>query len=422
MIYFIYDILLLIASVAYLPFYALRGRVHKRIFSRLGFLSPDIQASDGEGKSAIWIHAVSVGEARAVESLVRLIRGRWPRERIVVSTVTPTGYAILRKFLKKDELAFFAPLDISWVVAKFIRALRPRLLLVMETELWPNLLRLNAAAGTRIILVNGRISDRSFQGYRNLSWFFGPALRKVDLFCMQSEESARRIRRLAIPQDRIRVTGNIKFDLQDDFIEPAFFPKFKDLIGGQILWVCGSTHDNEEEAVLALYKSLRKDFTNLRLVIAPRHLERLDKIRRLIRVNGLEAAFLSKLNSFSSAQVALLDTMGDLSAVYSLADVVFIGGSLVKKGGHNPIEPAVFGKPVLFGPFMDNFREIRDIFIKEKAAIEVEHSQGLEYEMRRLLASPAERKALGERGRQILSGHRGATERTISEIARKAGL
>jgi len=418
MIYFFYDILLAIAALVYLPFYAVRGRVHGRILSRIGFFSAgEWQAP--EGQKTIWIHAVSVGEARATESLVRLFRSRWPQARIVVSTVTPTGYVILKKILRDNELAVFAPLDLSWVVRKFLRVLRPSLLVIMETELWPNLIRLGSAAGARVVIVNGRISDRSFSGYKRLAWLIGPALKHISLFCMQSRESADRIIAMGAGAGRVHVTGNIKFDIGSDFSRPAFLRKLRTLTKDQVLLVAGSTHENEEEMILGIYKSLRKDFAGLRLVIAPRHLERFDKIRRLVRVNGLEAVRLSRLETFLSGQVALLDTMGDLTALYELADVVFVGGSLVTKGGHNPIEPAVFGKPVLFGSHMDNFREIRDTFIRQGAAIEVETAPSLEYELRRLLASPAERKALGEKARELLNQNRGATERTVLEIARE---
>ncbi len=418
MTYFFYDILLTIAAVIYLPFYAVRGRVHGRILNRIGFF-PAAEWQAPEGTRTIWIHAVSVGEARATESVVRLLRSRWPRARIVVSTVTPTGYTILKKILKDGELAVFAPLDLSWVVRRFLKVLRPSLVVIMETELWPNLIRLSSAAGARVVIVNGRISDRSFAGYKRLSWLIGPALKCIRLFCMQSRESANRIIAMGADDLRVRVTGNIKFDIGSDFSRPAFLKKLRAPVKDQILWVAGSTHENEEEIILGVYKSLRKDFPSLRLAIAPRHLERIDKICRLIRVNGLEVVRLSRLETFLGGQVALLDTMGDLMALYELADVVFVGGSLVKKGGHNPIEPAVFGKPVLFGRHMDNFREIRDTFIRQGAAIEVEAAAPLEYELRRLLASPAERKALGDKARELLNQSRGATERTVLEISRE---
>ncbi|MDD5574379.1 MAG: glycosyltransferase N-terminal domain-containing protein, partial [Candidatus Omnitrophica bacterium] len=259
MIYLFYDILLLFAALVYLPFYAVRGRLHGRILSRIGiFDEDDLKAS--AGRRTVWIHAVSVGEARAAESLVRLIRKQWPQDRLVVSTVTPTGYAILKKVLKDDETAFFAPLDLSWVVRKFLLVLQPRLLVIMETELWPNLVRLSVAAGARVVVVNGRISDNSFKGYKRLLWLIGPVLKLIDVFCMQSAASAERIKALGAPADRVCVTGNIKFDLGYDAVRPPFLENMRLLAGDNMVLVAGSTHDNEEEMILGIFKSLHKDF------------------------------------------------------------------------------------------------------------------------------------------------------------------
>ena len=416
MIYFLYDILIFLAALIYLPFYALRGRVHCEILTRLGFFKKDFFLSI-KGKDVVWVHAVSVGEARAAESLFALIRDRWPQKRLVVSTVTPTGQAIIKKILKDDELSFYAPLDISFVVKKFLAHIAPGLLIIMETELWPNLIRLSKKNGAAVVVVNGRISDRSLRGYQRLKPFLGPVLKSVDLFCMQTEESAQRIIDLGVAKNRVRMTGNIKFDISSQLKESPLLERFKNIISGSLLFVAGSTHEGEEEAIVAIYQSLRKDFSRLRLLIAPRHLDRMDKIRRLVRQEGLESLFFSRLSSsFSSGQVVLLDTIGDLNSLYGFCDVAFVGGSLVEKGGHNLIEPALFGKPIFFGRHMENFKEIRDIFVRQRAAIEINSAQELEYELRRLLGDPQERKALGERARNLLESNRGAAQRTFSEI------
>ena len=266
-------------------------------------------------------------------------------------------------------------------------------------------------------MVNGRISDGSLRGYQRLKPFLGPVLKNVDLFCMQTEESAQRIIDLGVSKNRVRMTGNIKFDISSQLKESPLLARFKNIISGSLLFVAGSTHEGEEEAIVAIYQSLRKDFSRLRLLIAPRHLDRMDKIRRLVRQEGLESLFFSRLSSsFSSGQVVLLDTIGDLNSLYGFCDVAFVGGSLVEKGGHNLIEPALFGKPIFFGRHMENFKEIRDIFIRHRAAIEINSAQELEYELRRLLGDPQERKALGERARNLLESNRGAAQRTFSEI------
>lgn len=415
MVYLLYDILLFLASLIYLPFYALRGRVGRHILMRLGFFKDEhFQAL--KNQEVVWIHAVSVGEARASESLIRLIRQQWPRKRLVVSCVTPTGFAIMQKILKSDEMACYAPLDISFVVRKFLSHIHPDVLIIMETEIWPNLIRLGKERGATVIVVNGRISDRSLKWYKRFAFLLRNIFRSVDLFCMQTMEAKERIIALGAMPEQVQMTGNVKFDISEDWKEPAFLPRIKDALKGSLLWVAASTHDNEEEMVVAIYRSLRKDIGSLRLLIAPRHLERVESIRRAVRLGGLEPLLVSGAAEVSSAQVMILDTIGDLNALYRLCDVAFIGGSLVKKGGHNPIEPALFGKAILFGRYMDNFREVRDIFIREEAAIEVDTPQNLEYELRRLLADTQQIKTLGDKARRLLERNRGAASRTFSAM------
>jgi len=420
MIYLLYDILLFLAYVIYLPFYVIRGRFHPDILTRAGFYKKEV-FNALRAKDTVWVHAVSVGEARAAESLLRLIRSTWQDRRIAISTVTPTGYEIVKKFLKKDEVVFYAPLDITFAVNMALHLVSPGLLVIMETEIWPNLIRLAKKRGVPVVIVNGRISDRSFEKYKRFRFMFIETLKVIDLFCMQTKEAADRIISLGGQKDRVKVTGNIKFDISADLKEPAFLGRLKESLRGSLLFIAGSTHDGEEDGIVNIYKSLRKDFPNLRLMIAPRHLDRVDKIRRMIRLSGLEAINLSTIAAseiVSSAQVLVVNTIGDLSVLYRLSDLSYVGGSLVPKGGHNPIEPALFGKPIIFGRFMDNFKEIRDIFIREKAAIEVDDFKGLEYELRRLLASSSERRVLGENARKILDTNKGAAERTFAEVCK----
>jgi 3-deoxy-D-manno-octulosonic-acid transferase len=417
-LYFLYDAVLFLAYLCYLPVYALRGRVHADILSRLGFFKKDLFAPLGDAET-IWLHAVSVGEARAADSLLRLIRREWPDKRLVVSTVTPTGYAIVRSLLEPGEVLCYAPLDISVAVSAYLKAIRPRLLIIMETELWPNLIRLSHRAGAKIAVVNGRISDRSFGRYGKMKPFVREILGLIDLLGMQNDESASRIRVLGAPADRVRVCGNIKFDSAAPPRAAAFAQPLCQALAGCLCWIAGSTHEKEEEAVVAIYRSLVKDFKSLRLIVAPRHLERTEKVRRLIRFQGLEVMKFSRLapmgatgnvKPLSSGQVLLVDTIGDLSGLYAFADVVFIGGSLVKKGGHNPIEPAIFGKPVFFGKYMHNFKEIRDVFLRNSAAVEVLTPEELEYGLRKILADGQERQALGRNARRLIEENRGAAQ------------
>ncbi|MGE5279381.1 MAG: 3-deoxy-D-manno-octulosonic acid transferase [Deltaproteobacteria bacterium] len=418
--YLFYDILLFLALVLYLPVYALRGRVGGHLWMRLGFF-PEGYFDVLRGQDVVWLHAVSVGEARGAESLLRLMRQRWPGRKRVISTVTPTGYEILRAIAEKDETICYAPVDLSFVVRRFLAEIQPSLLVIFETELWPNLIRLTHGRGARVAIVNGRISDASLRRYGRLPWFWRRLLKDVCLFCMQTEEAAERIKTLGGWYKDVVVTGNIKFDAMPAVREPSFAPLLREATENGILWIAGSTHDNEEEAVLKIYKSLRKDFPRLRLLIAPRHLERLDRIRRAIRLEGFDSLLLSRAASAQQSAVLLLDTIGDLSATYRFGAIVFVGGSLVPKGGHNPIEPAVYGKAILFGPHMGNFREIRNRFIKEEAALEIKTPQEMEFALRRLLGSRQEREALGARARQLIENNRGAAQQTMDFLERKAG-
>lgn len=418
--YFIYDLVIFLGSLLYLPWYALRGRMHADILMRLGIFKKDF-FKPLEGSDVVWIHAVSVGEARAAESLVCLIRAQWPQKRIVISTVTPTGYFIARKILQKDEIVLYAPLDLSFVVTRFLKMIQPSLLIIMETELWPNLIRLSKKRGVCVAVVNGRISDRSYRHYAYFKIILKYVLRKVDLFCMQNSNGAQRVMALGAVRKRVEVTGNIKFDISANIKESSYVMAFKEHLKDCLLCIAGSTHENEEEIITRIYKSLRKDFSNLRLLIAPRHPERIDKIRRMIKLMGLGALNLSHASEFSSAQIVLVDTIGDLSALYQLCDIAFIGGSLVKKGGHNPIEPALFGKAIVFGKHMENFKEIRDVFINAKAAIEVDGPETLEYELRGLLQDVSRRQELGRCAQEILDKNRGAAQATFSCLDRMFG-
>jgi 3-deoxy-D-manno-octulosonic-acid transferase len=418
MIYFIYDLLIFLAYLIYFPIYALRGRVSRASLERLGIFQKG--KFDGlAGQDVVWVHAVSVGEARAAESLVNLMRAAWPGRRLVISTVTPTGQELVRRYLMDTEIAIYAPLDISWIVAKFLKVLKPKLLVIFETEIWPNLIRLSKAAGVRVVIVNGRLSDKSFACYERFKAFVRPVLAHGDLFCMQTEAAAERIKALGAWYQKVHVTGNIKFDMASSVSQPAFLAALESGLGAQSLWVAGSTHEGEEEILVSVYRALKKDFPSLRLMIAPRHLERLEKVRRVVRLAGFDSVNVSRMNRLGSSAVLILDTIGDLSAMYRLSAIAFVGGSLVARGGHNPIEPAVFARPILFGPHMENFREIRGAFMNEKAAIEVKDGAGLEYEMRNLLNSATHREAIGARARALLDKNRGAAERTMRLLERE---
>ncbi len=387
--YALYSAALGLALVAYLPVLALRRLGLRRYegswAQRWGRLEPGLPPAP-----RCWIHAVSVGEAAAAVSLVEAISRRWPRLAIVMTTVTPTGARIVTERLGLLATHRYFPVDLPGPVRRALDAVRPRFFIGLETELWPNFLRALASRGIPAMVANGRISDRSFRHYLLVRGLVAKMLSRVSVFAMQSEEDARRIIALGAPAERVVVTGNLKADLS---AEPtALDPAWQRLLrcdSGRLLWIAGSTHHGEEAAVLDAYQRLKPRFGRLGLLVAPRHPERADEVERLIRDRGLRAV---RRTAFGAAEdgeaVIILDTVGELAGLYGLADVVFVGGSLVPTGGHNMLEPAQRRKPVLFGPHTSNFRESAELLRSAGAAVVVHDAIELAGEVERLLKDP----------------------------------
>jgi 3-deoxy-D-manno-octulosonic-acid transferase len=392
----------------------LRGKYRRGIRERFGAVAP------WEGAVApIWLHAVSVGEAMAAASLARALRSRRPRIPLLVSTTTETGRAVAEQRLPAARFVFF-PLDFGWAVRRALTRLQPRLVLLTETELWPNFLAACAGRGIPVVVVNGRLSPRSFPRYRLVRWWFGRVLRNVRLFCMQSSQDAERIVALGAPADRVEVTGNLKYDFPgfDAAVDVAALRQSLGLPAGRRLIVAGSTHRGEEEGVLEAFRASAKGCPGLCLLLAPRHPERLDEVERLVGRAGLPCVRRSRAEAEPPREggVILLDTMGELARLYAAASVVFIGGSLVPHGGQNILEPAAHGQPVIHGPHMANFAEMRDRFREAGAAIQVEDAAGLLRALEALLGDPAAAERMGAAGRGIVAAHRGATERTADLV------
>ena len=371
----LYTLLLTVGFVLAIPWFLWKGRgsgKYLRTFrERMGRLPVYLNV---DGDRSIWIHAVSVGEVLAARPLVPALRARHPLHRIFVSTTTMTGNAVARKSLRGVDGLFYAPFDFPHPVRRALEILNPSLLLLVETELWPNLIHEAKRRGTRVALVNGRISPRSFPRYRRFRRLLERTLAEVDLFLMQGDAHAERIKALGAPAERVQVTGNLKFDA----VEPGRLPErlVKLLHGGtgpRPLWVAGSTVGGEEEMVLSAFHRVRTTVPQARLVVAPRHPERFDAVPPLVEAAGFRCLRRSALDplAWRDGEVLLLDSLGELSQLYALASVVFVGGSLVPSGGHNILEPAVAGKPVVVGPHMENFQEIADQFRAEDAVVQV---------------------------------------------------
>jgi 3-deoxy-D-manno-octulosonic-acid transferase len=417
--FIIYNFIVLIFVLVYFPLYLLRGKFHRGFTRRLGFLPANLGLN-----RPIWIHAVSVGEAVAIKGLVTQLRKAYPDKKLVISTVTATGNKIAQGLLKDGDLLTYLPLDFSFIVKKVLLKINPSMFIIAETEIWPNLITCLDKQRIPVVVVNGRISDGSYFGYCIIKLFIRPVLRKVKQFCVQSDTDALRLQNLGVDKNRIQVTGNVKFDINLKFntLEPDGLAYRNKLWMAQDdkLLVCGSTHHKEEELIFKAYKELLLGFPKLKLLVAPRHPERSGSIGRLAVRAGFMPVFISSIfgacPTCINNPVFILDIIGELLNYYSAADVVFVGGSLVKTGGHNIIEPASLKKPVIFGPQMFNFRDITELFLKNNAALMVHNQNELTDKIKEILGSNLTAKQLTERAYRLILENSGATQKNIRII------
>ena len=416
-LYLVYNVLLAIGFVLALPWYLWKGRTTGKYVAsfreRMGRFPRPLNAG---GRPSIWIHAVSVGEVLAARALVGPLKERFPERPIFVSTTTATGNAIARQSLRAADGLLFAPFDWPGPVRRALQAVNPALLVLVETELWPNLIHEARRRGTRVALVNGRISPRSYPRYRRIRRWLAPMLAEVDVFLMQGEAHARRVTDMGAPPDKVKVTGNLKYDSLGE-ARPS--EPLARLIGsGRPLWVAGSTAPGEEEMVLRAFLQVRGRAPAVRLHLAPRHPERFAEAAALVAAAGLRGVRRTALTGpWGDEDVLILDTMGELAQVYSLADVVFVGGSLVPSGGHNILEAAVVGKAVIVGPHMENFQEMADEFRAEGALVQVASVAELAEQVATLLADPSRRDAIGQRAHVLIQRNRGAVRGTVDALA-----
>jgi len=422
-VYFLYSVILGLLLTLTLPWWVVQmlrqGKYRAGLGERLGIVPARIRlGEDNEAglRPVAWIQAVSVGEVMAIAPLVAEMRERGYR--VVVSTTTHTGQRLAREKFGEASVFYF-PLDFGVCVGPYLRALRPQLVILAETEFWPNFLRLARASGARLAVVNARVSDRSFPRYLRFRPLLRRVLEPVDLFLAQSEEDAERLRAVGAAVERVEVCGNLKFDAAPP-VETAAVTELGERLrasGGPIL-VAGSTVEDEEDYVLQAFRMVQGEYPEATLVLAPRHRERFEEVARLLverRFRYVRRSAPDAAGQELGGAVLLLDTLGELAAIYRYADIAFVGGSLVARGGHNILEPAFFARAILTGPHTENFRDILACFENRRAVVRCT-TKNLGITFLLLLREDAAREALGERAQQVLAEERGATARSVARV------
>jgi len=413
----VYSSLVFLAAVASFPVLLLlsfrQPELRHGLLERLGW----VPSAPPGSSPPVWFQAVSVGEVEVARRLLAELQERFPHLPCLLSSTTLAGRRLAARAMRNGGVrTFYFPLDLPLVVRHAIRRLQPRVLILVETEIWPNLLKTCARTGIPVVMVNGRISDRSYPRYRFFRFFLRQILSGVSLFCMQSERDAERILSLGAPGDRVRVTGNVKWDLEGTETSAAAVRESLAIPADSPVLVAGSTSEGEEATVLSAWEQLRADAPKLRLVLAPRHPDRFDKVAGILKDRGIPFARRSDGSPSPVAPVLLLDTIGELKRAYAAGTVCFVGGSLVGRGGQNLMEPAAQGRPVLFGPRTENFSEAAQLLLKTGAGFRVTDAASLASCARMLLTDPTACESAGRRGRDLVARNRGAARLTAESI------
>ncbi|MGM0410235.1 MAG: 3-deoxy-D-manno-octulosonic acid transferase [Bacillota bacterium] len=417
--YIIYNIILTLALILYIPiilYKLFKGKYNKELKERFGIISNEIK-DQFHNKPTIWIHAVSVGETVAASSVVKKLRSEFPEYKILFSTVTTSGQEMAHKIIEEnvDNIIYF-PLDLSFIVKKALVAINPDLIIIMETELWPNFIKNASENGSKIMYVNGRISGKSFKLYKYLGPILNDMLSKIDFLSMQSSEDLERIIELGATKNKVINSGNTKFD--QTYAEPdknkiqKYRQEFK-IDEDQTVLVAGSTHDDEEENLLNIYLNIKKDYPNLIFILAPRHIDRSADIEKLYQNKNISVIKRTEVQKRNKEDVIILDTIGELAQIYSIADLVFVGGSMMGKGGHNILEPAAQGKLVFFGKDMFNFKDSTKLLLDNDVGIQVETWDELNKELNYYLDNPEILAEKGEKAREVILQNRGASSKNV---------
>ena len=424
--YSLYSILVLVAAVIASPWFIYQALRYKKYVGSLGQRMGYLPVSfNMDGDESIWVHAVSVGEVLTARPLISDLKRRYPNLRMFLSTTTMAGQQLARRSVPDVDAVFYFPFDFAFVVRRTLNLVRPKLFIMMETEIWPNLLRECRARGVKTAVVNGRLSPRSFPRYRLIRPMMRRVLDHIDRFLVQSEESARRFIDLGADPARVVVTGSLKFDSLE-LSSTALQARARDRVlryfrvpSSRPVIVAGCTMKGEEMAVLRAFRRVRTTSPNTLLVLAPRNPERFGEVEQAARQEGWKVARRSDLaiDAEPRVDIVVLDTIGELATVYQIATVVFVGGSLVATGGHNVLEPAVFGKPIVFGPHMDNFLEIAEAFVTNGAGVQLMGEEELDEAFLSLMSDPVRRARLGAAARALVEANRGANEKSVTVLS-----
>jgi len=421
----IYNLIFLLATLISSPIllYLAIVRGHS-LKERLGFHDKEALASLGD-RPRVWFHAASVGEVKVLAAFLPRFRSEFPGHKIMISTTTKTGKAQAKRLIPDADFFTYLPIDLYWCVKKALRSLNPQALVIVETELWPNLLAVARKLNIKVFLINGRISARSFPKYRKFRFFFASVLSGVDTFFMQTETDQERIVGIGGPPEKVKILGNTKFDylsLKERLVDGHRRDGLSELLSRWQIVVAGSTRRGEEQVVLDAFRTLKSNRKNTLLILAPRHLSRLKEVESLLKEGKwrfLRRRQIERVEGDNSLEVILLDTMGELLTFYSLAKVAFVGGSLVPVGGHDPLEPAAFAVPVLFGPHMENAADSRDLLLKSGGALEVKNGAELADSLVELFSNEDKRRSMGLSAQRVIEENSGTCSKIVEILKAK---
>ena len=424
---FAVDLLYLLAAAAYSPVVVYRAVRHKRYRTgwdqRLGKIT-----RRSPTKKCIWLHAVSVGEVNAAKTIVKELENKFGNFEIIISTTTDTGFARATNLFSENHQVFYFPFDFSWIMRRAFSNIRPAICLLMELEVWPNFVQIAQQSNVPVIVVNGRMSNKSFSGYKKIRPIANKIFRKISLILAQTEQYAQRFKELGCPDEKVIVTGSLKYDTAQitDNVEGSDALAAQLNIGNERLWVAGATGNDEEKILLDVYQNLKQQnqFSNLRLAIVPRKPERFDEVAQLIERKGFPLIRYSQIKNNTAPPpannrvVILGDTMGDLRKFYSLATIIFVGRSLVPMGGSDMAEAAALGKCTIFGPHAFNFKQTVDALLADTGAIMVKDKQELLQTMQKCLSDSGFAQSVAKKGQEVIRKNQGATAKSIGQIAK----